>query len=266
LEDYDTFVEKFKPKKTTDDCYTPPPVYDAVLGYVRKKYGVTSEIARPFWPGGDYETYDYPPECVVVDNPPFSILAKILRNYMQNGIKFFLFAPHLTLFNYAPICPCILTCSDIAYENGAKVKTSFVTNLEDPEVFCACAKELASAIKIAQKTGKTNPGTGKLDFPRNVTNAARFCDGFCERVDFTLKRGECVFLGSFGGRGIFGGGAILCDSAAEQLEAKKLEAKRLKRLKMEMSATERTPIKLRPTAREREMIRALNARNLEDGG
>ncbi len=25
-EDYDAFVEKFKPKKTTDDCYTPPEV------------------------------------------------------------------------------------------------------------------------------------------------------------------------------------------------------------------------------------------------
>lgn len=24
FEDYDGFVEKFKPKKTTDDCYTPP--------------------------------------------------------------------------------------------------------------------------------------------------------------------------------------------------------------------------------------------------
>lgn len=24
FEDYEGFVEKFKPKKTTDDCYTPP--------------------------------------------------------------------------------------------------------------------------------------------------------------------------------------------------------------------------------------------------
>lgn len=24
MKDYDEFVEKFKPKKTTDDCYTPP--------------------------------------------------------------------------------------------------------------------------------------------------------------------------------------------------------------------------------------------------
>ena len=23
-QDYDEFIEKFKPKKTTDDCYTPP--------------------------------------------------------------------------------------------------------------------------------------------------------------------------------------------------------------------------------------------------
>ena len=34
FDDYDGFVEKFKPKKTTDDCYTPPAVYDYVLQYV----------------------------------------------------------------------------------------------------------------------------------------------------------------------------------------------------------------------------------------
>nr|DAK66969.1 MAG TPA: hypothetical protein [Caudoviricetes sp.] len=25
IDDYGSFVDKFKPKKTTDDCYTPPP-------------------------------------------------------------------------------------------------------------------------------------------------------------------------------------------------------------------------------------------------
>ena len=29
-ETYEQFVDKFKPKKTTDDCMTPPLVYDAV--------------------------------------------------------------------------------------------------------------------------------------------------------------------------------------------------------------------------------------------
>lgn len=29
-QEYDDFVAKFEPKKTTDDCYTPPLVYDAI--------------------------------------------------------------------------------------------------------------------------------------------------------------------------------------------------------------------------------------------
>ena len=77
--DYDGFVEKFKPKKTTDDCYTPPEVYDVVLKHVREEYNIDDDvpIVRPFYPGGDYENYDYPEGCVVVDNPPFSIFATL---------------------------------------------------------------------------------------------------------------------------------------------------------------------------------------------
>lgn len=33
--EYEAFVDKFKPKLTTDDCYTPPEVYEVV-----KKLGV----------------------------------------------------------------------------------------------------------------------------------------------------------------------------------------------------------------------------------
>ena len=50
-EDYKAFVEKFKPKKTTDDCYTPANIYDAVLEWAAKKYGFDKSAAvRPFWP------------------------------------------------------------------------------------------------------------------------------------------------------------------------------------------------------------------------
>ena len=49
-EEYNAFVDKFKQKLTTDDCYTPAPVYDAVLDFVR---GLTPlqgrEDVRPFW-------------------------------------------------------------------------------------------------------------------------------------------------------------------------------------------------------------------------
>ena len=74
---YEEFVEKFKPKKTTDDCYTPPNVYNAIADWVANEYGLDrSTFVRPFYPGGDYKTFDYPDNCAVVDNPPFSILSQ----------------------------------------------------------------------------------------------------------------------------------------------------------------------------------------------
>ena len=81
--DYDDFVEKFKPKKTTDDCMTPPEVMEVVNSYVERRWGIDrSRFVRPFWPGGDYEHTDYPDGGVVVDNPPFSMLANIKRFYL----------------------------------------------------------------------------------------------------------------------------------------------------------------------------------------
>lgn len=38
FEDYEGFIEKFKPKKTTDDCYTPPLVYEAIADWVANEY------------------------------------------------------------------------------------------------------------------------------------------------------------------------------------------------------------------------------------
>ena len=61
INDYEGFTEKFKSKKTTDDCYTPPAVYDAVLGWLEENADIAGrKIVRPFYPGGDYEHYDYP--------------------------------------------------------------------------------------------------------------------------------------------------------------------------------------------------------------
>ena len=91
---YDEFVEKFKPKLTTDDCFTPQPVYEAVKNWACREYGIDErQIVRPFWPGGDYENFEYPEGCVVLDNPPFSIMIKICRFYNERKIRFFLFTP-----------------------------------------------------------------------------------------------------------------------------------------------------------------------------
>ena len=95
--EYSAFVDKFKPKKTTDDCYTPGPIFDVVLAYALNRYGVTEDrVLRPFWPGQDYREIDYPDGCVVVDNPPFSILSQIINDYNAAGVRYFLFEPYLT--------------------------------------------------------------------------------------------------------------------------------------------------------------------------
>ena len=130
---YEEFVEKFKPKLTTDDCMTPPEVYDTVRDWVCEEYGIDQAgIIRPFWPGEDYQTQDYPEGCVVLDNPPFSILSTIIAWYQERGIRFFLFAPTLTAFsgrkNLMDVNHIVCDC-DIEYENGAIVHTSFVSNL-----------------------------------------------------------------------------------------------------------------------------------------
>ena len=106
FDDYDGFIGKFEVKKTTDDCYTPKDVVSAVVNYVAKNCNIEGlTIVRPFYPGGDYKSVQYEKNHVVIDNPPFSILAEICRFYADNGIRFFLFAPHLTLFDSALDCP-----------------------------------------------------------------------------------------------------------------------------------------------------------------
>lgn len=97
--EYEQFEAKFKPKKTTDDCYTPPAVFEAIKDWACQEYGIDPAcIVRPFFPGGDFLHFDYPEGCVVLDNPPFSILSVICEFYLKKGIPFFLFAPSLTSF------------------------------------------------------------------------------------------------------------------------------------------------------------------------
>ncbi len=128
--DYDSFTKKFEPKKTTDDCYTPPEIYQLVLDYVASKMDLQdTTIVRPFYPGLDYQSIGYPPNCIVIDNPPFSIITQIAKFYIQHKIRFFLFAPHLTLFSSDIDCTHLVVGANIKYENGAQVKTSFLSNV-----------------------------------------------------------------------------------------------------------------------------------------
>lgn len=50
---YDEFIKKFEQSRTTDDCFTPPEVYNAIKDWVCKRYNINPDsISRPFYPGG----------------------------------------------------------------------------------------------------------------------------------------------------------------------------------------------------------------------
>ena len=53
-DEYNEFLDKFEAKKTTDDCYTPDNVYDAVADWVANEWSLDrKDFVRPFYPGGD---------------------------------------------------------------------------------------------------------------------------------------------------------------------------------------------------------------------
>ena len=207
-ETYDEFVNKFKPKRTTDDCYTPPKIYSVVLEWVKKYYGVNERIIRPFNPNDDYKKYDYS-NAVVVDNPPFSILAEIIDYYLDNNIKFFLFAPGLTCFNYLAKNRkvCILPIhATIKYENGARVNTGFITNLENNAININV--ELYKLIKNCKEDKSRRKVKHSYDY---------ICIGNCNKlakrgVDFKIKSFK-EFVRKKDNCQIFGGGVSLheCD-------------------------------------------------------
>lgn len=212
-DDYDAFVDKFKPKKTTDDCYTPPPdVYDTVLQWVTDEYGIQGRpVVRPFWPGGDYQHETYPAGCVVIDNPPFSILSKICRWYLERDIDFFLFAPYLTNFSADIPVNHIVTNTTIVYENGAKVKTAFLTTLGDD--FIRTAPGLSQAINAVQDAHKPAP-LPSYQYPGEVLTVSRVGQLDHYGIDLRVSRSEVARISRLdsqktAGKTIFGYGFLM---------------------------------------------------------
>lgn len=227
--EYDAFVAKFEPKRTTDDCYTPTLVFEAIRSWVCKRYGIDqTHIVRPFYPGGDFERYDYPAGCLVLDNPPFSILSKICEFYLARDIAFFLFAPSLTAFsgrNCVLKMNHIICDADITYENGAIVRTAFVTNL-DKDVVAETAPDLGVAIAEAMRRvrAKTTRSLPKYDYPMNVITAAMMQRYAHYGVNLSIRRDDCTFVTALDaqrqvGKAIFGGGLLLSERAAAERAA-----------------------------------------------
>ena len=250
--DYNSFVEKFKPKITTDDCYTPEYIYDAVLTWLKNNANLKDkEIIRPFWPGGDYKTVNYTKDCVVVDNPPFSILAEIKAWYQEHNIRYFLFAPHLTLFSsYREEQTCIIAHASIIYENGANVNTDSVTNLEEFSQYAIIGDPtLKNAIENAQKRAKQEEREKKkipgYIYPDNLITTSSIAYIINGGVDVKIPKNEIVFTRRLDAqipikKAVYGGGFLCSNRIAEKLKAEKLKAEKLKeKYRFELSENEK---------------------------
>lgn len=187
-------------------------------------------MVRPFFPGGDYEHYDYPEGCVVIDNPPFSIFARIVHFYTSRGIDFLLFAPSLT--SIRPECTFIGVGSSVVYENGANVNTSFVTNMM-PGIVCLSAPDLRRAVDAAVAvTEKAKKKTSrKLCYPPCVLRASTIHTLSLAGVSFCVNRDEGIVVSKFSTQkaGEFGNSVLLSACASQRLnDAKRLAQNKLR--------------------------------------
>ena len=252
-EDYLEFLDKFKAKKTTDDCYTPAVVYEAVAKWVENEYKVSrKDFVRPFYPGGDYKAEKYPKGCIVVDNPPFSILAEILNFYKENGVRFFLFAPTLTLFSSSSsssssALPCGAT---VVYENGASVNTSFLTNLEDRAIRFKSCPSLYQAVQAAsdEYAKELHKELPKYSYPDYVVTAAFVARLSKYGIPFEVSVGQSCAISSLDSqrdtnKAIYGKGYLVSEkAAAEKAAAEKAAAEKAAATRWTLSDRERAII------------------------
>lgn len=228
FDDYEAFVEKFRSKRTTDDCYTPPEVYDAILEWLGENADLSGKrIMRPFYPSGDYMRVYYPDNAAVVDNPPFSILSQITRYYCARRIPFFLFAPALTLFGAmkGTRMTAVITGKKIVYDNGANINTAFLSNMFGDLRIWGCP-ELAGRIKEAQKVTRAKKSPPKYIYPGNVITSAAVEYVTRKGAGIRIRGSETRHISKLEsqarvGKAIFGSGFLLSDNAAARMEAKR---------------------------------------------
>lgn len=232
--DYDSFVEKFKPKKTTDDCYTPDVVYNAIADWVANEYGVSKDkFSRPFYPGGDYENEDYT-DKIVVDNPPFSLVSRIIQFYVEHNIPFFLFCPTLAgPVKYSDICTVIPCGVKITYTNGAVVNTSFVTNLEPHDILMRTCPDLWEAVDKANRENVAKTSIPRYLLPPEVLTSAQAYHFAEHGVSFTLRRSEAVRISRLESmkaakKDIFGNGWLMSREATQRRTRAEKEKERNK--------------------------------------
>lgn len=240
--DYESFVAKFSDNpKTTDDCFTPKDVYDAVVKYVGTVVDLSDKaILRPFFPGGDYEHSDYPENGIVIDNPPFSIFTKCCAFYTLHKIPFFLFGPGLTIASCCKYCTAVIVADQITFENGAKVKCNFASNLYGDTMIITAPLLNDLITACPSQNQKVNlPKFRYPDVVLDVSAMQTICRG---GIEFKVMRNECEIIRDLDlhpkSGGLFGDHFLLSATKGADKEAARQRAQE--------AARQAIPIELSP--------------------
>jgi hypothetical protein len=140
------------------------------------------------------------------------------------------------------ICNC-----DIIYDNGATVKTSFVTSYGGDTIAQTCPELSRRVNETVQRLAReTKAQLPKYEYPDNIVTAAIMQRWAGYGVEFAVRRQDCTPIYSLDAqRGakkeIYGGGLLLSERAA----AERAAAERAAATVWELSE------------RERQMVRAL---------
>ena len=247
--DYESFVAKFHLNpKTTDDCYTPKDVYEAVVKYVGTVIDMSDKvILRPFFPGGDYEHCDYPDNGVVIDNPPFSIFTKIVAFYSMHKIPFFLFGPGMTITSCCKYCTAVIADNSMIFENGANVRINYASNLFG-DLAVITAPLLHDLVSQCPSQNR-KVGLQQFRYPTEtlrVSELHTICSG---GIEFKLRRDEVVLAKKLDNKGgTFGDIFLISPERGAEKEAARLRAQE--------AAKQAIQIELSP--RERRIVERLN--------
>lgn len=170
-------------------------MYGVIKDWACREYGIDPDkVVRPFYPGGDYERFDYSDGKVVVDNPPFSILSKICKFYRDNHVPFFLFAPSFG-------DDLIRTAPDLA-------------------------NAIDETVKRVRKEQRRHPP--KYAYPSELLTVSRL-GKIGRQVEFRVKASDVAFTRALDSqkavkKAIYGGGYLLSEAKAAELKAAELKA------------------------------------------
>lgn len=257
--DYESFLAKFADNpKTTDDCFTPKDVYEAVVKYVGTVIDMSDKVVlRPFFPGGDYENAEYPENGVVIDNPPFSIFTDIIKFYTARRIPFFLFGHGKTIMCCVKYCTAVIVTDLLTYENGARIYTNFASNLFGDTIIMTAPKLNDLIFSCPSQNVKAN--LASYNYPPELLSFSQMqtiCRG---GVEFSVKRDECQIVKNLDNhpKQLFGEHILLSMQKAGEKEGALVKSKEAARLRAEQSGMS---IDIELSDRERRIVERLNGK------